>query len=166
MSFARALTLPMAALSLGAAAIHFAVLEEHLAEFWLFGFLFLCLGWFQALWPVAYLIRPSTLIAWAGAAVNAGAVIVWWWSRTFGLPIGPEPVTVEPVGPLDITATAYEVVIVGMIVLLWSRWTRDSTQYTTLRGAPAWLGSILWSAVVLVIASAALLAPVTPHASH
>ena len=51
MSLARALLIPMATLSVAAAGIHFAVIQEHLQEFEPFGYLFLALAWFQALWP-------------------------------------------------------------------------------------------------------------------
>ena len=44
-----------AALSVGSAAIHFAVIPDHLEEWWAFGLAFALLGWFQAVWPSSYL---------------------------------------------------------------------------------------------------------------
>ena len=63
-----------AALSVGAAAIHFAVIPDHLEEWWAFGLFFAVLGWFQAVWPIAYLDRPSSRLAWVAIAVNLATV--------------------------------------------------------------------------------------------
>ena len=41
----------MAALSAGAAAIHFAVMFEHFSEYSLYGVFFLVLAWAQLAWP-------------------------------------------------------------------------------------------------------------------
>src|SRR5687768_16697666 len=45
-----------AALSLGAAAIHFAVIAEHLALDLGFGLFFIGLAWFQVIWAQVYLL--------------------------------------------------------------------------------------------------------------
>lgn len=112
--------LPMswwAALSVGAAAIHFAVIPEHLAEWWAFGLAFAVLGWFQVLWPFAYLERPSRGLSWLAILANLATVIVWAWSRTAGLPVGPEPGMPEPIGAPDLVATVFEVALVaGLLV--------------------------------------------------
>ncbi len=107
-----------AGLSLGAAAIHFAVIGDHFAEYAPYGVAFAALAWFQVGWAIAYLEAPSTPAAAFGAAINGGAVVVWALSRTVGLPIGPEPGELEPVGPLDLVATAMEIALIGL--LLWN----------------------------------------------
>jgi hypothetical protein len=101
-----------AILSFGAAAIHFAVSPEHFGEWAPYGVAFACLAWFQLLWAAAYLARPARRWASAAAAVNAGAVIVWVWSRTIGLPIGPDPGSTEPVGFADALSSGFEALLV------------------------------------------------------
>ena len=48
----------MAALSAGAAAIHFAVMFEHFSEYSLYGVFFLVLSWAQLVWPVVLIALP------------------------------------------------------------------------------------------------------------
>ena len=112
--------LPMswwAALSLGAAAIHFAVIPAHFEEWWAFGVFFAVLGWFQAVWPFAYLDRPTRSLAWIAIVANLATVILWAWSRTAGLPVGPEPGMPEAIGAPDVVATALELaLVVGLLV--------------------------------------------------
>src|SRR5215467_11387989 len=47
----------LAALSAGAAAIHFAVVFEHFAEYAPYGVFFLVISWAQVIWPVVLLWR-------------------------------------------------------------------------------------------------------------
>lgn len=115
-SLGRALIGPFTTLSLGAAAIHFAVTAEHFAEWWAFGLFFAAIGWFQALWPIAYLLRPSGRSALLAVVVNLATVLVWVWSRTIGLPFGPDPGMSEAVAWPDLLAGAFEVaLVVGLI---------------------------------------------------
>jgi hypothetical protein len=53
----------LAALSIGAAAIHFAVTFEHFSEYSLYGVFFLVLSWAQLAWPVVLIALPS--LTWA-----------------------------------------------------------------------------------------------------
>ena len=55
----------MAALSAGAAAIHFAVTFEHFSEYSLYGVFFLVLAWAQLVWPVVLIALP--FLTWAPA---------------------------------------------------------------------------------------------------
>jgi hypothetical protein len=157
----RALRVPIALASLAAAGIHFAVIQEHLVEYPLFGYLFLGLAWVQVLWPLAFLARPSRLLGWIGIVVNLGAVGVWAWSRAFGLPIGAEPWQPEPVGALDLAASSLEV---GLAVLtaavLASRAGGGSRP--RLPTGTARLVVVLASAIIIVLASVAFLVPVPP----
>jgi hypothetical protein len=111
-------TAPIAAvLSFGAAAVHFAVISEHVAEFVPYAVLFAGLAWFQLGWGAGYLVRPGRRLARVAIAVNLGTVAVWAVSRTTGLPIGPDPGSLEPVGPLDLLATVLELGLVGLLAL-------------------------------------------------
>src|ERR1700719_4362671 len=80
----------LAALSAGAAAIHFAVVFEHFSEYVLYGVFFLIIAWAQAIWAAVVLWRPSRPWLWLGIAGNALIVAVYLASRTTGLPFGPD----------------------------------------------------------------------------
>lgn len=101
-----------AILSFGSAAIHFAVSPDHFGEWAPYGVAFACLAWFQLLWAAAYLVRPARRWVRPAIIVNAGAVIVWAWSRTIGLPIGPSPGSTEPVGFADTLSSGFEALLV------------------------------------------------------
>src|SRR5262249_9946616 len=55
-------------LSIAAALIHFAVIEQHWAEYWLYGAFFIAVGLAQLAWAVAIPAAPARLLLWAG----------WW----------------------------------------------------------------------------------------
>ena len=126
-----------ATLSTGAAAIHFAVVSEHMAEFAPFGLAFVAVAWFQVTWAQVYLLRPGPLAALGGALVSASVAAIWLLSRTFGLPVGPTPWVTEPVGTLDLFATAFEVSLIAVVlpVVLPSRWPTFSGQRISLERA-------------------------------
>ncbi len=148
-----------AILSFGAAAIHFAVSPEHFGEWVPFGVAFACLAWFQLLWAAAYLARPAPRWASAAVVVNAGVVIVWVWSRTIGLPIGPDPGATEPVGFADALSSAFEALLVlGLLAggtTLADRVARQPARW----GAAVVLATLM--VVALTLVALILLAPQT-----
>ena len=106
-------------LSGAAAAIHFAVIGEHFAEYWAFGTFFLVLAWFQAAWAVLVVTRPSRSLLLFGAIANGAVLVIWLWSRTLGLPIGPEAGETEPAELIDVVATVAEgLLVVGCLAML------------------------------------------------
>ncbi|MDP9295622.1 MAG: hypothetical protein M3O88_02855 [Actinomycetota bacterium] len=109
----------LAGLSAAAASIHAAVLQEHLAEFALFGVFFALSALYQALWAIALLgWGPSrSLLRWS-VLVNGGIVVLWVASRTIGLPLGPDAGTSEAIGAIDVLATIYEVALVAGSLLM------------------------------------------------
>ncbi|MFY9846725.1 MAG: hypothetical protein WAK83_04060, partial [Trebonia sp.] len=110
----------LAALSVGAAAIHFAVVFEHFAEYTLYGVFFLVISWAQLIWPAVLLWRPSRLWLSLGIAGNAIIIVVYALSRTVGLPFGPDLHSPESVGALDVVSCVLEFgLIVGCAALLW-----------------------------------------------
>ena len=110
----------LASLSVGAAAIHFAVIFEHFTEYALYGVFFLVISWAQMIWAAVVLWRPSRLWLWLGLAGNALVIVVYVASRTTGLPIGPDVGSPEPVGGLDVVSTILELALVaGCAALLW-----------------------------------------------
>ena len=110
----------LAALSAGAAAIHFAVTFQHFSEYTLYGVFFLIISWAQAIWAVGVLWRPSKLWLWLGIAGNATIVAVYFASRLTGLPFGPDKGHTEPFGALDLVSVILEVALIaGCAALLW-----------------------------------------------
>jgi hypothetical protein len=110
----------LASLSMGAAAIHFAVVFEHFAEYTLYGVFFLVISWAQIIWPVILLWRPSRLWLWLGIAGNATVIAVYVVSRTAGLPFGPNLHSPESVGALDVVSCALEFGLIAVCAaLLW-----------------------------------------------
>jgi hypothetical protein len=109
----------LAALSVGAAAVHFAVVFEHFAEYVLYGAFFLVISWAQLIWPAVLLWRPSRLWLWLGIAGNAVVIAVYAASRTVGLPFGPDLHHAESVGALDVVSCVLEFgLVVGCAALL------------------------------------------------
>ena len=110
----------LAALSAGAAAIHFAVVFEHFSEYVLYGVFFLIIAWAQAIWAAVVLWRPSRPWLWLGIAGNAIILAVYLASRTTGLPFGPDNGHTEPFGALDVVSAIMEfALIAGCAALLW-----------------------------------------------
>jgi hypothetical protein len=110
----------LAALSAGAAAIHFAVIFEHFSAYMLYGVFFLIISWAQAIWAAVVLWRPSRQWLWLGIAGNAVIVVVYFASRLNGLPFGPDKGHPEAFGALDLVSIIFEVALVaGCAALLW-----------------------------------------------
>ena len=148
-------TVPMtwwAALSVGSAAIHFAVIPDHLEEWWAFGLAFAFLGWFQAVWPIIYLDRPTRRLAWIAIVVNLATVVVWAWSRTAGLPVGPEPGMPEAVGAADLIATAFELALVVGLLGTQSMAIPESSDGTRSSGRQGQAGAVNLAIWLLVAA--------------
>ena len=110
-----------AACSFGAAVIHLAVIGDHLEEFANFGLAFAVLATFQVAWSIAYVMGPSPALAAVAIVVNLGTAFVWLWSRTIGLPLGPDPGAPEAAGAADLISTLLELVLVVVLVLAASR---------------------------------------------
>jgi hypothetical protein len=140
----------MAALSAGAAAIHFAVTFEHFSEYSLYGVFFLVLAWAQLVWPIALIALPfltwtkagarprfpngwsrsglTPLAArrmavwlWLGIVGNLGVVVVYFSSRSIGLPFGPDNTSVEAWGGLDLVCAVEEILLVVIAAAILAR---------------------------------------------
>src|SRR5258707_14509386 len=80
----------LAALSVGAATIHFAVTFDHFSQYVPYGVFFLAISWAQLIWPAVLMWRPSRWGLWLGVAGNGLDLLVDMASRTLGPPIGPD----------------------------------------------------------------------------
>jgi hypothetical protein len=104
-----------AIVSVAVAGIHFAVAPAHFDEYWLLGWFFIATAWLQATWAIALVgfgTRTSLLIA--GICLNLLVVLVWVWTRTVGVPVGPEAGSAETLGWVDGITAGLEI---GIIVL-------------------------------------------------
>ena len=116
----------LAALSVGAAAIHFAVIFEHFDEYSLYGVFFLVLAWAQLVWPavlvaLALAARRVAAWLWLGIAGNAIVLVIYFSSRSIGLPVGPDTKTVEAWGGLDLVCAAEEILLVVIAAAVLAR---------------------------------------------
>jgi hypothetical protein len=111
----------LAALSLGAGVIHFAVSGEHYDLSWAHGTFFAVAAWLQLSWAVAVMVRPTRWLLAAGALLNAGILGVWAVSRVWGVPIGPDAWTPEAVGWSDALSSVCELGIVALALAVLVR---------------------------------------------
>jgi hypothetical protein len=116
----------IAAALVGSAAIHAAVVPEHLAEWPAAGAFFAMLTAGQLVAAIAVVAGPSRAGAAAAAMTSVLPLLVWAWSRTVGLPIGPDPGTPEAIGLPDCVSAALETVslLAALLMLRASGWLR------------------------------------------
>ncbi len=161
----------MAALSAGAAAIHFAVTFEHFSEYSLYGVFFLVLAWAQLVWPVVLIALPARRLSvrwlsvrwlsvwlWLGIAGNAGVLVVYFASRSVGLPIGPDTKTTEAWGGLDLVCAIEEILLVVIAAVVLAR-PGLLGRPVRLRGQMRSLAGLLAAPVVVIAATAAVMTP-------
>jgi hypothetical protein len=153
----------LAALSVGAAAIHFAVIFEHFDEYSLYGVFFLVLAWAQLVWPavlVALSLAARRLAAWLwlGIAGNAIVLVIYFSSRSIGLPVGPDTKTVEAWGGLDLVCSIEEILLIVIAAAILAR-PGLLTRPVRFRSQARSLASLLAAPVVVVAATAAVMTP-------
>ena len=137
----------LAALSMAAAAIHFAVMGEHFAEYVAFGVFFSVVAWSQALWAVGVIALPTRRLLLVGLVGNALVILVWLTSRTTGLPIGPEAGAPESAAFVDVLSTILEVaIVVGTAMLVLGGRTTPSMRRLPIR--PGLVGLVIVLAVL------------------
>ena len=104
---------------LGAAVIHVAVVPEHLDEWHAAGVFFIILTAAEVGLAAILLVRPRRVALLATAALSIGTVILWFYSRTAGLPFGPGRGEPENIGVADVVASVLEIVsLMAAVVLL------------------------------------------------
>ena len=124
----------LAALSLGAGVIHFAVSGEHYDLSWVHGAFFAVAAWLQLSWAIAVVLRPTRRLLMAGVILNAGILGVWVMSRIWGAPFGPNPWTPEDVNLADALSSGFEL---GIVVLTAAVLFRPAVAQHKLRPAIA-----------------------------
>lgn len=117
----------LAIIAVATAVIHFAVAGEHFEEYWVFGVFMLVVAWLQLLWAFVAIAKPSRLLLWAGAILNAGVIGVYIVTRTAGDVIGPTPHAIEPFGFGDGLCTVLEaIMVIGCAWLLFAKADRPA----------------------------------------
>jgi hypothetical protein len=111
----------LAALSLGAGVIHFAVSGEHYDVSWAHGTFFAVVAWLQLSWAVAVVLRPTRSLLSTGVFLNAGILGVWAVSRVWGVPIGPDAWTPESIALSDALSSVCELGIVALALAVLVR---------------------------------------------
>src|SRR5580693_8765976 len=153
----------LAALSAGAAAIHFAAIFEHFDEYSLYGVFFLVLAWAQLVWPVvlvALSLAARRLAAWLwlGIAGNAIVLVIYFSSRSIGLPIGPDTKSVEAWGGLDLVCSIEEILLIVIAAAILAR-PGLLARPVRFRSQARSLAGLLAAPVVVVAATAAVMTP-------
>jgi hypothetical protein len=121
-------------LSLGAAAIHAAVIESHLEEWWGYGLFFILASIAQGVYGLVLLALPlhpdwdprqwarfKHRLLWVGILGNLAVIALYTVTRTTGIPVlVPGAAQVEPVAALDLVSKGVEAALVACLVLmLW-----------------------------------------------
>ncbi len=106
-------------LSIAAGTIHAIATLDHFSHWWLYGIFFLTLTYGQVLWGVALLRNPvSDRALRIGALANIAIVVAWLYTRTIGVPIGPEAGAPEPIGTMDGAAVLVQLVAVAYVAAI------------------------------------------------
>ncbi len=150
--------------SLAAAAIHAAAAPVHFDQQVLHGTFFLVVALAQAAWALAVVLRPGRRTLLVGAVLQGGVALVWFVSRTTGLPLVPDAAAPEPIGTADAVSTALEVAMLAAILVLVAR-PAMRVRPVTLPAATGTLGA-LTTAVVLAAVPAIAAAPNHDHGQH
>jgi hypothetical protein len=103
----------LALASASAALIHLMAASHHFCEWWLFGTGFVVMAVLQLASAIALERTGWRLTPAATVLINAPIVVLWVWSRTLGLPFGPEAGEAEAVGIADTLCTVTELVLIG-----------------------------------------------------
>lgn len=106
-------------LSITAGAIHAIAMLDHFGHWWLYGVFFLVLTYGQVLWGIGVLRKPPSDRSLAiAAAANLAIVAVWVFSRTIGVPIGPDAGRPEAVGTMDVAATLDQILLALYVAIV------------------------------------------------
>jgi hypothetical protein len=133
----------------GSAALHAAVVPEHLAEWRAAGLFFVVLTVAQLGVAGLLLARLRPLLLLTAALVSAVPLGLWLYSRSVGLPFGPEPGVPEAVGLVDVAAT-----VLGVLTLVLAVELLRSRQW--LRTKPAGTPHVQWLGLLAVLAVTAI----------
>lgn len=107
--------------SIGASAIHLAVMPAHWSDWVPSGVFFAALAVFQLVWAFAVWSRPTPWVFAVGIVTNAAAAALWVTAHTRGAPFGPFAGQVEAVTAAGICVLLLQCYVVMGSVWAWSR---------------------------------------------
>jgi hypothetical protein len=145
----------VAALLMGAAGIHFAMMGEHAGVSWTHGTFFAVAAWLQIALAVGIVWRRSSRgMAATVILVNLAILSVWILTRTVGIAIGGDG-TPEAWGRTDILCAVLEgFAIVGAGALLAPRLSRRPLSASVGFGGVAFVGIVVAAIVTLIFSPA------------
>jgi hypothetical protein len=145
----------VAALLMGAAGIHFAMMGEHAGVSWTHGTFFAVVAWLQIVLAVGIVWqRSSRWMAAAVIVVNLAVLTVWVLTRTVGIAIGGDG-TPEAWGRTDILCAVLEgFAILGAGALLMPRLSRRPLSAGVGFGGVAFVGVVVAAIVTLIFSPA------------
>ena len=91
-----------------AGAIHLAVAPSHWHQAAVYGVFFVLVGATQITWSALLLVRASWELLSLNVVANLGVLLLWLQTRTTGVPLGPAAGVREPVGVVDLSCAAVE----------------------------------------------------------
>ena len=92
----------------------------------------IAVGLFELVWALLVVAEPSRLLYWASVIVNTLTIAAYVITRTIGLLVGPAAKETEKIGFGDLTATAFEaVLVIGSALLLFRSWGRWRVRMAT-----------------------------------
>lgn len=115
-------------------AVHLYLAPSHLESWWIKGVFFLVVGVAQATLGVLVLRQGTPNPTIAAIVINTLVILVYLTSRTVGIEFGPEGPTghvsragsgVEHIGPLGLSTTALESIVVVLLAVLLPRRLRS-----------------------------------------
>jgi hypothetical protein len=144
-----------------AAAIHFAMVPAHAAQWRVEGIGFMIAGWIQVLLAVMLVVRPTRRWLALTIVANVAFIGAWALSRTVGLPAGPNSGIKEAVTSVDLACVVAEAltVLAAAAVLIRPRLGHN------LGEAGLIVGSVLPIAVVAVTVGV-LVSPAASNHTH
>jgi hypothetical protein len=134
---------------IAAGVIHVSQAPTHFGEWGPAGVTFLALAALEGAFAMLLLARPAPVVVFGAVLLSLWTILLWAWSRTVGIPFGPDAWVPEPIGRPDSVATALEAITaVALLPLLGGRLTvpRSARTYSAaglslvLAGSLAWVG--------------------------
>ncbi len=155
-SIGRLAWLAIASASVGAGIIHLALGPSHLDEIGVLGLGFFVVGAAQLIWAAVATRRPGHRLAWLGIGGNVAVLAAWAFTRTVGLPVGPDAWTPEGIGRADSVAGLFELLVIAVLLVDVSGLQARGLWLRTAVGTVAAIGLVPIVGSIMVLTTLAL----------